>query len=73
MLQRTGRGSEVVEVGQPAKCVNGHQLVAPNLLVGYLPCVCAPAERGHRTFTCKTCWDVTYMPEHDRAQMPPPR
>lgn len=73
-LRRTGRASEVVEVGQPDRCPNGHQLRGAEL-VGWLPCNCADPTpgSGHRTFTCKECLGVAYVPEHDRNELPPPR
>lgn len=52
----TGRGAEVIETGQPTTCGNGHDL-AGNILISYGE---HPAGGRARTWTCKTCWHVTY-------------
>jgi hypothetical protein len=70
-LAPTGRQTEVVEVDQPERCPNGHRLGPRAVIVGYLPCICSWPERGHRTFACRECSAVVYLPEHDRAVLPP--
>lgn len=72
-LIATGRGSEVVEVGAPTRCPDGHQLGPRAVIVGYLPCICSWPERGHRTFACRECGATFYLPEHDRSELPPRR
>jgi hypothetical protein len=73
LLERTGRWSEIVEVGQPTLCPAGHRLGPRTVLVGFLPCFCRWPESGHRTFACRECGATLYQPEHDKAVLPPPR
>jgi hypothetical protein len=48
----------------PNICLNGHRLMPPNVFVGWSPCSCIPRRDGHRTFTCQTCWAVSFKPPH---------
>jgi hypothetical protein len=48
----------------PNICANGHRLVPPNVLVGWMPCGCTTKRRGHRTVTCRTCGAVWFKPPH---------
>lgn len=59
----------------PATCPYGHPLGPGRVLVGWLPCICPPAQanhNGHRTFQCRVCLEeladrrkvVSYTPPH---------
>jgi hypothetical protein len=48
----------------PNICANGHRLTAPNVLVDWSPCSCAPGRTGYRTVTCRTCGAIWYRPPH---------
>jgi hypothetical protein len=60
-LVPTGRGSEVVEVGYPTHCANGHPL-ARNQTISFRPCSCSPGIRGHCSAKCRTCGDLWLAP-----------
>jgi len=50
-----------MDVPEPARCPNGHQLAYPNVIVGWSPCQCRPlppgdrGPAGHPTQFCLTC------------------
>lgn len=56
----------------PDTCPYGHPLTPGDILVGWSPCICAPAwanHGGHRTIQCLPCnrrhiETVLYDPEH---------
>lgn len=53
-------GGPKVEVVAPKHCRNGHPFGPHKVAVGYTPCDCGKARaRGHTTWTCGTCGDVT--------------
>jgi hypothetical protein len=66
-LESTGTATRVVEVGQPTHCANGHPLGPYEVVVGFLPCLCVWPERGHRSFVCRRCGDISYVPPHGPA------
>jgi hypothetical protein len=53
----------VVEV-PPDFCPNGHRLGARQVVVGFLPCWCASPDVGHRSYRCRECGAIIYVPEH---------
>jgi len=47
----------------PERCPNGHAWGPNKVLVDWMPCQCR-ADRGHRTYICRTCDAIIYRPEH---------
>jgi len=64
---------------KPTHCPAGHELKAPLLTLGWLPCACPEALgnfNGHHFVTClrEGCRRTTYVPPHDPAgDVTPPR
>ncbi|MDH6282783.1 hypothetical protein [Prescottella agglutinans] len=47
----------------PAHCPNGHRLGPDQVVVGWMACGCTH-NGGHRTYECRTCGTILYVPGH---------
>lgn len=57
---------------KPTHCPAGHELKAPLLTLGWMPCLCPEAGgnfNGHLYVTCLLdgCGQTAYVPPHDAA------
>jgi hypothetical protein len=59
----TGRGLEIVEI-PPDGCPNGHRLGARQVVVTFLPWGRGWPATGHRSYRCRACDTILYVPEH---------
>ena len=51
----------------PELCPNGHLLDSAEPVRSWIPCWCSRAaddRHGHRTYRCRSCQAVVYLPDH---------